>query len=166
MASSQERNSTQKYSFGRKDINIDMTPMTDLAFLLLTFFMLTTTLSKLQTMEIVMPVPATEEEQEQAVKESKALTLVLGEEDKIYWYQGITDAQVDTTSYGEMGLRKLLTEKQTEISDLVVLIKPLDDSHFENLVDVLDEMQLSRAQRYAIVDVSDEDQQLIKKSGL
>jgi biopolymer transport protein ExbD len=140
--------------------------MTDLAFLLLTFFMLTTTLSKLQTMEIVMPLPAEEQDQEQAVKESKALTLVLADDDKIYWYQGITDAVVDTTSFGENTLHKLLVEKNESIEDMVILIKPQDDSHFENLVDILDEMHLSHTNRYAIVDFTDEDQQIIDKSGL
>jgi biopolymer transport protein ExbD len=166
MPSTQERKNIQKYSFGRQDINIDMTPMTDLAFLLLTFFMLTTTLSKLQTMEIVMPLPAEEEDQEQAVKESKALTLVLADDDKIYWYQGITDAVADTTSFGESTLHRLLVEKNESIEDLVVLIKPMDDSNFENLVDILDEMQLSQTNRYAIVDFTEEDQKLLDESGL
>jgi len=79
---------------GRKKMStrIDLTPMVDLGFLLVTFFMLTTTFSKPQTMEINMPVKPKEEvieEEQNAVKASKALTLIIDGENKIFWYQGL-----------------------------------------------------------------------------
>src|ERR1041385_6538655 len=72
---------------------IDMTPMVDLAFLLLTFFILTTTLSKPQTMEITMPEKVKKGDEQPEVNEKKVLTLVLGPNDKVYWYVGITEPQ-------------------------------------------------------------------------
>src|SRR4029079_35113 len=67
---------------------IDMTPMVDLAFLLLTFFVLTSTLNKPQTMEITMPEKPKDETEVPKVNEKDVLTIVLGENDKVYWYTG------------------------------------------------------------------------------
>ncbi|HEX8059730.1 MAG TPA: biopolymer transporter ExbD, partial [Cyclobacteriaceae bacterium] len=79
----------------KSSTKIDMTPMVDLAFLLLTFFMLTTTFNKPQTMEIIMPEKPKEEEDQPLVNEKKVLTLLLSKDDKIYWYIGITDPTVE-----------------------------------------------------------------------
>src|SRR4051812_44848165 len=66
---------------------IDMTPMVDLGFLLITFFILTTTMNKPQAMELNMP-DKTQDNQEQPVKASHSLTLILGKFDKVYWFTG------------------------------------------------------------------------------
>lgn len=147
-----------------RTVDIDMNPMVDLAFLLLTFFMLTTTFSKPQTMEVRMPVKpdVADEDQDQAVKESKAVTVVLGPENEIFWFQGITDPDVQTTQYGAKGIREVLTQLNTAIPGMVVLIKPMDNSTFENLVDVLDEMTVTGVKRYAIVDPEPRDLELIE----
>src|SRR5438477_4206814 len=71
--------------------HIDMTPMVDLAFLLLTFFILTTTFSKPKTMEINMPVKPEKEEERQKIKDSLALTILLTQNNKVVWYRGIGD---------------------------------------------------------------------------
>ena len=139
---------------------IDMTPMVDLAFLLLTFFVLTATLNKPQTMEITMP----EDDKTEApkVNERHVLTLVMGKNDKIYWYIGITDPSVKVTNFSNTGIRKLLLEKKRDIPKLIVLIKSLDESKYKNMVDILDEMNINSIQRYAIVDVTQIDKDLIK----
>ncbi len=148
---------------GSKDIEVDMNPMVDLAFLLLTFFMLATTFSKPQIMELIMPVTPDQEEevQEQAVKESQALTIILGLEDKIYWYQGITELVVNETSYTPSGIRRLLLEKKENVRDLVLLIKPMADSRYENLIDLLDEINSIGIERYALSEITDADLALI-----
>src|SRR6185312_16128217 len=84
---------------------IDMTPMVDLAFLLITFFMLTTTFNKPQTMEVNMP-DKTENNEQQPLKESKVLTIILGENDKVYYYTGLTNPKVELTDYSTEGIRK------------------------------------------------------------
>ncbi|NNC95239.1 MAG: biopolymer transporter ExbD [Chitinophagales bacterium] len=148
----------------KKDVvDIDMNPMVDLAFLLLTFFMLTTTFNQPQAMEIVMPVQPDKEavEKEQPIKESRTLSIMLAGEDKIHWFRGITDPEVKTTSYSGEGIRKVLLEMDRDITDMVVLIKPTDDSNYKNLVDILDEMQITSIERYAIVKVSKSDRELI-----
>ncbi len=154
---------------GRKKMStrIDLTPMVDLGFLLVTFFMLTTTFSKPQTMEINLPVKPKEEvteEEQNAVKASKALTLIIDGENKIYWYQGIPGADniPVLTNFSADGIRKILVEKNSTIQDMVVLIKPTDEANYKNVVDILDEMNISNIKRYALVDITPLDLELIK----
>jgi biopolymer transport protein ExbD len=143
-------------------VDMDMNPMVDMAFLLLTFFMLATTFSQPRTMEIVMP-PKPEPNQElleQPIKESKALTLILGNDDQVHWYRGVSNPELHTTSYGSEGLQPFLVRLNSEVAELVVLIKPLPDSRYENLVDVLDDLTLAGIERYALVKPSDVDEAL------
>jgi biopolymer transport protein ExbD len=145
---------------------IDMTPMVDLAFLLLTFFVMTTTLNKPQTMEITMPEKPKDEDKPPVVNEKRVLTLVLGQDDKIYWYLGITDPKVELTNFSNEGVRKVLLRENAQIKEMVVLIKPSDESKYKNVVDILDEMNISNIARYALVEITDVDKELIKESNL
>jgi biopolymer transport protein ExbD len=177
---------------------VDFTPMVDLGFLLITFFMLSTTLNKPQTMEISMPSKdkVAEEEQTQ-VKESTAVTLLLGKDNKIYYYFGIGTAEVTPelkiTNFAPDGIRNVLLQRNIEVVNQirnlkilraknsiteevfkkkvaevkqnkqapVVIIKSTDDASYENLVDILDEMQICNIARYAIIDITGYDKELI-----
>lgn len=151
----------------KSSTRIDMTPMVDLAFLLLTFFVMTTTLNKPQTMEITMPEkPKIDDPAPPKVNERDVLTIVLGENDKVYWYSGITDPKIEVTNFSATGIRKVLQTKKNEIPKLVVLIKPSDKSKYKNMVDILDEMNISVIQRYALVDITPIDEELVKESQL
>ncbi|HEX6226631.1 MAG TPA: biopolymer transporter ExbD [Chryseolinea sp.] len=145
---------------------IDMTPMVDLAFLLLTFFVMTTTLNKPQTMEITMPEKPKSEDKQPVVNEKRVLTLILGGEDKIYWYLGITDPKVELSNFSTEGIRKVLLNQNAQIKEMVVLIKPADESKYKNVVDILDEMNISNIARFALVDITSVDKELIKDSKL
>ena len=141
---------------------IDMTPMVDLAFLLLTFFVLTSTLNKPQTMELTMPEKPKDTDEVPEVNEKNVLTLVLGENDKVYWYIGITDPEVTRTDFSDKGIRKILFEKKAELPKLVVLIKAMDTAKYKNMVDILDEMTITNTRIYALVDITQIDKDLIK----
>jgi len=145
---------------------IDMTPMVDLAFLLLTFFILTTTLNKPQTMELTMPEKPKNEEKLPEVNEKKVVTLILGANDKIYWYHGITDPKIEVTDYSKTGIRKVLQQKNSEIPGMIILIKPSKDSRYKNVVDILDEMTITNMQRFAMVKITPVDEELVKESNL
>lgn len=181
---------------------IDLTPMVDLGFLLITFFMLATTLSKPQTMEIAMPskekVPESEMTQ---VKNSRAVTVILDKDNAVYYYEGTRDPKtgVDPTLYktdfSPEGIRKFLIKKNydvmVKVSELkakrdakkiseeeyekqkneimadktapIVIIKATDSANYGNLVNILDEMAICNIGRYAIVDISPFDKELLKK---
>jgi biopolymer transport protein ExbD len=155
----------------KSSTKIDMTPMVDLAFLLLTFFMLTTTFSKPTVMQVTMPVKEKEPEKDpQVLKASDAFTVLLGENNKVYYYEGLLDAttkpELKLTSYDANGIRKTLLDRRRARPTTVVLIKPDDKSNYKNMVDILDEMNITDQKKYALVDISKADQELIKTSGL
>lgn len=104
---------------------IDFTPMVDLGFLLITFFMLATSLIKPQTMEITMPSNKTVEEEEKTVaKASQAVTLILGKNDKVFYYFGKAEgSQIIETDYSSTGLRKILLEKNFDVAKQVADLK-------------------------------------------
>jgi biopolymer transport protein ExbD len=114
---------------------IDFTPMVDLGFLLITFFMLATSLIKPQTMEITMPSDKKVEEADRTVaKASQAVTIILGKNDKVFYYFGKTDgAQLIETNYAANGLRKILLEKNFDIA------KQVEDLKAEKIKTQMDE---------------------------
>jgi biopolymer transport protein ExbD len=146
-------------------LRVDMTPMVDLGFLLITFFILTTTLTEKNAMSLIVPKdgPPTD------IPASKSLTLLLGAKDQVYAYEGIwNDAyrnkKILTVDYGaQQGIRSLIIVKQKELrqagkaNKLTVLIKPLDRSSYNNTVNVLDEMLINDVKTYAIVDPTEEE---------
>jgi biopolymer transport protein ExbD len=143
---------------------IDMTPMVDLAFLLITFFMLTTTFNKPQAMDVSMP-DKTEDNKTQDIKESKAMTIILGENNKIYYYIGIENPEVKVTDYSPEGIREVIKKRKAQIADLILIIKPSEKSKYKNMVDILDEIHLTDTKvRYAIAKITAKDQELIKNS--
>ncbi len=143
----------------RHGLHIDMTPLVDLAFLLLTFFVLTRTLNKDYTLEVNKP-----EDKNGAVVDVSAervLTLMLGAENKIYYERAREPMQ--TTDYSHQGIRKLLLDSKRDISRLVVIIKPMKESRYQNLVDILDEVSITKLSNYYLVKATHEDRERIAR---
>jgi biopolymer transport protein ExbD len=155
-------NTAGKIRSNKSSTKIDMTPMVDLAFLLLTFFILTTTFNKPKVMELTMPEDG---DITQPVNGKNVLNLILSENNKIFWYIGL-EPPVFETNYSSEGVRKLLLDHKHKNPKLVVLIKPEDKSKYENVVDVLDEIDITNTQCYAIVDLSDDDREVLKTKKL
>ncbi|MBF9255251.1 biopolymer transporter ExbD [Pontibacter sp. 172403-2] len=146
---------------------IDMTPMVDLAFLLLTFFMLTTTFAKPQTMEINMPVKDVPKEEQIVLKASNAMTIILGDNDRIFYYFGLGDPaenpELIETDYSDSGIRDVLRSPKVKNNDkMTVMIKPMDESRYKNVVDILDELRITDTKKYALVEITDNDKQLVE----
>ena len=144
---------------------IDMTPMVDLAFLLLTFFMLTTTFARPYTMELTMPV---KNGPDTPVKESGAVTILLGKGHQVHYYFGSNPAgsvaaapKLHTTSFAPAGIRQVLRERQRQ-GPITVMIKPGAESKYQDLIDILDEMSITHQTRYALVKNTSEDLTLLK----
>ena len=115
------KNDGKKGKQKKMTVRVDFTPMVDMNMLLITFFMLCTSLSKPQTMEISMPSKDQVTEAEQTkVKASKAITLLLGEDDKIYYYFGEPDYEhaesLQQTDYSPAGLRDILLERNFDVA--------------------------------------------------
>lgn len=161
---------------------VDLTAMVDLAFLLITFFMLTTTLSKPQSMPLAMPDKNKKDPTETPTKipEERMMTILIGKDNKILWYMGRFDAPtVPPTEavFGKNGIRKdllknvklgkayAMKEGKPE-QGLVVNIKASDEANYKNLVDMLDEMAITDPQLYAIGDITPGEIDLLKKTGL
>jgi biopolymer transport protein ExbD len=177
----------------KQSTHIDMTPMVDLAFLLLTFFMMTTTFGKPKTMEINMPVKPDIPENQTLV--NNAVTILLSGDDKIYWYFGELkpETKLELTNYSNDGLRKLFLDKNKyavetikqlradatskNMADstlkrleneakgnkraLMVLVKADDKAKYKNVVDVLDELNITMVGKYAIVDIAQQEFDMI-----
>ncbi len=194
-----------KKAKGKKlSTRVDFTPMVDLGFLLITFFMLTTSMNKPQTMEINMPVKdkTLTEEDQQKIKASQAMTILLTENDKIvYYFVNDKTGEPETpqvTNFGKGGIRAVLLnenrmrnaavdsipiykqqlqartineddykQKVSAIKaykdGLIVIIKADDNSKFKNLVDILDEMSITNVGRYAIVDITPIEIDMLKE---
>lgn len=176
MAEIQDKDSSKGKKKGPKkqSTKIDMTPMVDLAFLLLTFFMLTTTFAKPNVMQISMPVKPENEVEQPPLKASNALTIYLGPNDKVYYLDGLADeptAKIETTDFSTNGIRKhILQRRKDNIAfnqgkeKLFVMIKPLKTARYKNMVDILDEMNIATVGAYALIkDFTDGEKKLLKE---
>jgi biopolymer transport protein ExbD len=146
---------------------IDMTPMVDLGFLLITFFMLTTTLAKPVTMQLNMP-DKTDTKETSPVKLSETLT-VCPDENKVYYYQGIpTEAGtvMQVTNYSDTGIRKVIADLKAKVgSNFTIVIKPTKKAKYRNMIDMLDECAITNNKRYALLEIDPDTEALIKRSG-
>jgi len=148
---------------------IDMTPMVDLGFLLVTFFILTTTMQRPKAMPIVMP-DKEETKDTSKIRASEAMTIILGANDRIYYYYGIEDPKVEATNFSK--IRNILINKNKEVSALqaqngwkelgvIVLLKATEDSKYQNFFDLLDEIRISQIKTYAIVDLTEDEKGML-----
>lgn len=143
---------------------VDLTPMVDLGFLLITFFIFTTTMSQPTAMKLFLPKDTEKPEEQNKIKESGALSLLLGKDNAIFYYEGTLDptgANLQQSNFKD--IRKVIIDKKksTNPEDFVVVIKPGPESTYKNAVDLLDEMTINEVKRYAMVDLFDIEQKML-----
>ena len=168
---------------------VDMTPMVDLGFLLITFFIFTTTMSSPKAMNLNMPKDTKKDEELNKAKESGALTIMLGKDNAVYYYEGqlapdgsnfktatfqtIRDEiinkrkEVMRTHVHDDNCPKIWAENKGDKNscldrDFVVVIKPDQDATYKNTVDILDEMTINDVKRYAMIDITPQEYQVIQ----
>ena len=135
---------------------VDLTPMVDLGFLLITFFVFTTTMSQPTAMRLFLPKDTDKPEEQNKIKASGALTLMLGKNDVVYYYEGelLPDgSNFKTSSFKDIREIVLNKKKSTDPKDFVVVIKPDNESTYKNSVDALDEMAINNATSFFILTV-------------
>lgn len=132
----------------KQDTKVDLTAMVDLAFLLITFFMLTTSLSKPQAMDIAKPDKDATDENRLELRESQTMTILLGKNDKIAWYMGEPGKTAPTIEgFGDIRASLLKNKqhvKETTGRDIVVIVKPTDGAKYKNFVDIMDEINITK----------------------
>lgn len=156
---------------------VDLTPMVDLGFLLITFFVFTTSMSKAKTMDLIMPAgksPTT------PTGKSTALTVIPVAGNRIFYYHGELDAAMKGNLYGITnfstvnGLRDIIKIKQSELGknpkftkdDLMLIIKPSPEASYDNVVNILDETLINALKHYAIVDLETADKETMLQLGI
>ncbi|HSZ34581.1 MAG TPA: biopolymer transporter ExbD [Puia sp.] len=137
---------------GKLSTRVDLTPMVDLGFLLITFFIFTTVMNKPTGLKIFLPESVPENIRE-LTPESGALTLLLAANKRIYYYEGEDPSQMLPVE--EKAIRQIILDKKkrTTPEKFMVIIKPGKDSNFESLINVMDEMTIDDVKRYAMVDL-------------
>jgi biopolymer transport protein ExbD len=168
MAELQTNNSKKENKrFNKKSTRVDLTPMVDLGFLLITFFVFTTTMSLPRTMHIDVPKGPPADN----VCASCAFTVLLDKNDIIRYYEGdLADhPPVKETNFSADGIRKILLEKMKLVriargnaDEIRLIIKPSDLSTFQNLVNMMDEVAINNIKKYYVDELSVEDKKLLK----
>lgn len=118
----------------RLSTRVDFTPMVDLGFLLITFFMLATTLNKPQTMEIALPGKEQSTSSDNgAVKASRAITILLGKNNEVYYYEGTREKEQDPelikTNFSPTGLRQFLLRRNFEVMTKIRALRAENEKH-------------------------------------
>jgi len=153
----------------KQSTRVDLTPMVDLGFLLITFFVFTTTMSQSTAMN--MNEPKDDPNQQLKVKNSGAMTILLGKGDQVYYYYGQLEAdklseEFKSTNFKD--IRQLIVDKKkaTPMDDLMYIIKSDKQSTFKNAIDILDEMSICAVPpgHYAEVDMTPTEELLISKT--
>jgi biopolymer transport protein ExbD len=153
-------------------LKIDMTPMVDLGFLLVAFFVFTTQIAKPAITNLYMP----HDGDSTKIPDSKSLTVLLGSNDKVYYYNGnmekaVKDKQIFHTSYSEMlGIGSVIRKKQIDLEkreidkkELIILIKPGKESSYKNVLNAIDEMLINGVIKYALEDISNEEETFLNR---
>lgn len=170
---------------------VDMTPMVDLGFLLITFFVFTATMNEPTTLDLNMPKDIKDKKEQTEVKESGVLSVMLGKDDVVYYYEGkLAEDGSNFKSTNFKGIRDVIINKRKDVmdryvpdpaceakmakegkpisncadKDFVVIIKPSKDATYKNTVDILDEMTINQVRTYAMVKIFDQEYELIKKT--
>lgn len=133
----------------RVKIRIDMTPMVDVAFLLLIFFMVTTVFRKPQAMEVNLPP----KDSKVQVPESNVLTMFVRADEKIYYRMGTGALQ----SAEFNGLVNLFQDNFKLNPELIVLVKVSRTASYNMMVDIMDSLDLAQMKRFSLIAMKDED---------
>jgi biopolymer transport protein ExbD len=141
---------------------VDLTPMVDLGFLLITFFIFTTTMSQPTAMKLNLPKDTDKPDEQNKLKESAALTVMPGKANQIYYYEGLDPTKIQTSNF--KAIRDVILDKKrrTDPKDFMVIIKPTQDATYKNTVNLLDEMKIDDVKRYALVDITADEYKIIQ----
>lgn len=165
-----KRSAPKKKRFNKKTTRVDLTPMVDLGFLLLTFFVFTTTLAEAKAMDLVMPNDI--DGRDDPVCESCVLTVLLDKDNRIKYYEGAAENNppIKETGFAPDEIRTVLMQKKAAVKKLrgngdrfILIIKPSAASNFKNFVDITDEVTICQIGRYYVDEMNEADKRILLK---
>jgi biopolymer transport protein ExbD len=153
---------------------VDLTPMVDLGFLLITFFIFSSVLKEPMSTRLIMPDDRTKDST--VTGNSSSLTAVLLPENKVFYYEGRLEDAIKGGTYGVTtfsmsdGIGQIIRNKQSAMDkmkkgyrkELVLMFKPTPDSNYGNVVDILDEVEINMISHYALMGISDNEKAIIE----
>ena len=140
---------------------VDLTPMVDLGFLLITFFIFTTTMSSPTAMKLNLPKDTDKPDEQNKLKESAALTVMPSKANYIYYYEGLDPSKLQQSDWKKIRDVILDKKRRADPKDFMVIIKPTQDATYKNTVDMLDEMKIDDVKRYALVDITPDEYKFV-----
>ncbi len=151
-----------------KLIRVDMTPMVDLGFLLITFFMFTTNFTKPNVMDFALPeIPA---ENPNKIDTKNSITFIIGKNDRVFYYQeelkNLNKNSLKEVSFSNSGIESAIetARKNAPKPDIfTVIIKPTDDANYKNFVDMLDEMSITNSDKYGLSTLKDAEKKVYEE---
>ena len=146
----------------KQSTRVDLTPMVDLGFLLITFFIFTTTMSQPTAMKLNLPKDVEKPEDQNKLKESAAFTVMPSKDNRIFYYEGLDPSKLQQTTFKQVRDIILDKKRRTDPKDFMVIIKPTKDATYKNAVDILDEMKIDDVKRYALVNISPDEYKFIE----
>ena len=156
--------------------HVDLTPMVDLAFLLITFFMLVTTFNKPNVMDLGLPAKPKDGQKapDTEIDLTNSISIIIGKDNRIFYHQldqaGLSEATLNETTFDREGITKVIQQAKARAKDqskFTVIIKPTDDAVYKNFVDILDEMAITKNEIYGITDLKSWEKAIYeKKAGI
>jgi len=157
----------------RHSTKVDFTPMVDLGFLLITFFILTSQPQEPEEMRLLLPADGGDGTK---LAKSTALTIIPIDNQKVFYYHGDFSESIATNSFGftvyneKSGIGKLIKDKKVALAnskkfkadDLMLIIKPTGKTTLGNIVDALDEVRINDLKHYAFVDIDPIEENFLK----
>ncbi|MBE4947128.1 biopolymer transporter ExbD [Chryseobacterium culicis] len=146
----------------KKMIRVDMTPMVDLGFLLITFFMFTTNFTKPNVMDLGLPAkdPNPHPIDNPVIGEQNQITFILGKANRVFYHQSnakdLNTTNLKETDFSGIKISKIIAEAYQKAPDrekFTVIVKPTDDANYKNFVDMLDNLAISKKERYGVTDI-------------
>ena len=149
----------------KKSTSVDLTPMVDLGFLLITFFIFSTTMAQPTALKMVVPKDVNDLKFKVKIKEKGAITFILDAGESFYYYEGLMNTTLFNLKKGTGSkLREEIINKKssTNPADLFVIMKATNTANYNSVVNLLDEMVINDIKRYALVDITPVEELAIK----
>ncbi|AZA80919.1 biopolymer transporter ExbD [Chryseobacterium lactis] len=153
----------------KKLIRVDMTPMVDLGFLLITFFMFTTNFTKPNVMDLGLPAKGNPPSPV-VMNQKNQVTFILGKDNRVFYHQSnavdLNTGNLKETDFSGIKVSKIISEAYKSApnpENFTIIIKPTDEANYKNFVDMLDNIAIAKKERYGVTDIKPWETKIYKE---